>query len=106
MQPIEVMVHESRSEPDRVPLFQIMIYPIRVGLEDFPGPVEFSIVLQIMHADLESIRGQVIAQSLRRGVIAFRDEIEGGAKAYARFKFHELPAPVKSPFPFHVMGED
>src|SRR5713226_1720774 len=106
MQPIEVMVHESRSEPDRVPLFQIMIYPIRVGLEGVPGPVEFSIVLQIMHADLESIRGQVIAQFLRRGVIAFRDEIEGGVKAKVRFKFHEVPAAVESSFSFHVVREN
>src|SRR5467141_4164386 len=106
MQPFKVMEHESRAESDRIPLFQVMIDPFSASLEDFPGAVKFAIVLQIMHANLESVRVQMIAQFLRCGVIAFGNEIEGGAKAQARIKFHELPAAVESPFAFHIMREN
>src|SRR5438093_12226046 len=106
MGPFEVVVHESRSEPNDIPLAQILIHSFGAVSESRSGAVKFAVVLQVMQTDFESIASQELAQFLGNLVIPFGDKIEGRSESQPHVQFHELLTPIESCPGFNVMSED
>ena len=60
VEPIEVAVHEAGTETDGVPFAQIFVDARRGGIEAFFVAVELAVVVEVVHADFESVFDQAI----------------------------------------------
>src|SRR6266567_1206176 len=106
MQPVEVMAHEPGPEPDGIPFVEVMIDAFGGGPERRPRTIELSIVSQVVHPDLKSIRGQEVTKRFGSRISSFGNKVERRTKTQALLQFHQLMAPIKSLCSFHIMGQD
>ena len=54
MQPIQLMEHESRSEADSAPLFEVAVYSKGLLSEHSTAEIELAVVAQVMYPHLKA----------------------------------------------------
>src|SRR5688572_7748594 len=89
MNPVQVMVHETGSKTTSAPIIQIAVDTFSVCPKSFLGAIKLPIMLQIVHANLEAVIAELLAQFLRNAVFPFGNEIEARAKSPFRFESSE-----------------
>src|SRR5438552_8849666 len=60
---------------------------------------------QIMHPNFKSVGRQAITEILWSGILAFRNEVEGGSKAEVTLQFHQLAAALQPFVSLDVVGQ-
>ena len=106
MQPVEVVEHESRAKTNCLPILEISIDPNRVFPEFSRRTKQSAVVSQVVHAYLETVLEQFLAQRRGHSIVSFRDEIEGGAEAHFHLELHQRTALFQTGFAFHVMRQN
>ena len=85
---------------------EVLVDPRSFLLETVARSEKPAVVLEVVHADLESALRQPGAQGGGRGVGPFGDEVERGVEAECHFELGEPLALGHAFGPLHVMRED
>src|SRR5580765_7241845 len=80
MQPLQFVLHQRRSKPDRFPFAKIFPDSRRFSCKSGLGVIELSIVLQSMNSDLKSGLVQLFEEFCRKLVFSLWNKVEGRAK--------------------------
>ncbi|SPE59343.1 hypothetical protein SBV1_3130016 [Verrucomicrobia bacterium] len=106
MQPVQVVQHEPGAEAGRSPILEVAVDAGGFFAEAVAALVELAVVAQVVDADFEAVARELGAQFRRNDVLAFRNEVEGGAEAEAFFQLHELAASGEAHGAFDVVRDD
>ena len=106
MQTIPIMQHEAGTETARTPIVEVVIYAAGIRRKLIGPPIKFTIVAQIVNADLKAIALKFFAQFTTDTIFTFGDKIEGGAEAKALFQLQQICHLVHAELAFDVMREN
>ncbi|HEY6260512.1 MAG TPA: hypothetical protein VIW47_02885 [Nitrospiraceae bacterium] len=105
VQPVQVVMHEAGSESDCAPVLEMLVDSPCFFSKFRAAAVEFAVVVQVVDAHFESVALKFFDQVPGNLVIAFGDEIEGGAEAQVHFELHQLPASIQTSLAFHIVRQ-
>src|SRR2546423_3235785 len=74
--------------------------------EAFARGVQFTVMIEVVDADLEPIFRQPVAQLFGNAIIPFRDEVKRGPEPKRHVEFSQLLYPRQAAWPFHVVGQN
>ena len=83
-----------------------MIYSLGLSNEFGATAIELSIMLQVVHTNLEAVADQLIDKFFGDLVRTFWDEVERGSKTQVHFHLGELSNAVEAHLRFYVMGKN
>src|SRR5207244_4482304 len=96
VKPGQFIQHETRAEPNRAPVFCVMIYPLGLLNEFRATSIESPIMMQVVHTNLEAIASQPIEKLFGNLVRTRWNEIERGSNPQPHFQLGESSDAVEA----------